>query len=112
MSSAAERGLLALVCINLGLQFFDGVATYIGLQAGVGEGNPLVAWALGQLGPASALFLFKLQACACLLLLWRLRGHRLAFPALALSAVVYLTCSFAPWAVTLARIHFDSYIAS
>jgi hypothetical protein len=112
MSSAAERGLLALVCINLGLQVFDGVATYVGLQAGVGEGNPLVAWALGQMGPASALALFKLQACACLLLLWRLRTHRLALPALVLCAAVYITCSFAPWTVTLARIHFDSYIAS
>jgi hypothetical protein len=112
MSFAAERGLLALVCINLGLQLFDGVATYIGLQAGVAEGNPLVAWGLTQLGPASGLALFKLQACACLLLLWKLRAHRFALPALVLSAVVYATCSLAPWTVTLARIHFDSYIAS
>lgn len=112
MSSTAERGLLALVCVNLALQLFDGVATYVGLQAGVHEGNPLVAWALGQLGPASALFLFKLQACASLLLLWRLRAHRLAVPALVLSAAVYITCSLAPWTVTLARIHLDSYIAS
>ena len=111
MGPVTERGMLALVGLNLALQVFDGVATYVGMHAGVGEGNPLLAWALGQLGPASALFLFKLQACACLLLLWRVRSHRLVAPALVLCAAVYVVCSLGPWAVALASVHLE-YSAS
>jgi len=105
MRPITERGMLALVGVNLALQVFDGVATYVGLHAGMAEGNPLLAWALGQLGPASALCLFKLQACACLLLLWCVRRHRLAAPALVVSAAVYVVCSLAPWTVALATLH-------
>ena len=112
MSPPAARGTLALVVVNLALQLFDGVATYVGLNTGVTEGNPLLAWALGRIGATPALCLFKLQACACLLLLWRFRGHRFAVPALAFSAAVYIACSLAPWAATLASIHFDLYSAS
>lgn len=107
----AERGILALVLVNLALQMFDGAATYAGLHVGFGEGNPILAWALGWLGPAPALLVFKLQACACVLLLWRLRHHRLAQPALALCAAVYVVCSLAPWTVALAGHHWP-YIAS
>jgi hypothetical protein len=99
--------VLALVCLNVALQIFDGLATYVGLHAGMAEGNPLLVWALGHLGPASALFLFKLQACACLLLLWCARANRLAAPALALSAAVYVVCSLAPWAAALAALHLE-----
>jgi hypothetical protein len=97
--------MLALVAMNLVLQIFDGIATYIGVHAGMAEGNPLLAWAVGQFGPASALCLFKLQACACLLLLWCVRRHRLAAPALVLCAAVYVVCSLAPWAAALATLH-------
>jgi uncharacterized membrane protein len=107
MQPLTERGMFALVCVNLWLQVFDGVATYLGIHAGMAEGNPLLAWTLGQLGPASALFLFKLQACACLLVLWRARRSRLAAPALVLSAAVYVVCSLAPWAAALATIHME-----
>jgi len=99
--------VLALVLLNVVLQVFDGVATYVGLHAGMAEGNPILVWALAQLGPASALFVFKLQACACLLLLWRVRGNRLAAPALALSAAIYVVCSLAPWAAALASLHLE-----
>jgi len=112
MSPLAARGTLALVVVNLALQFFDGVATYVGLTTGVTEGNPLLAWTLGRIGPTPALCLFKFQACACLLLLWRLRTHRFAVPALAFSAAVYIVCSLAPWAATLASIHFELYSPS
>jgi hypothetical protein len=103
--------VLLLVLVNLGLQLFDGAATYAGLRAGFGEGNPLLVLALDRLGPV-ALFLFKLQACACVLLLWRLRRSRFVAPALALSAAVYVVCSLAPWTVALASVHLDLYIAS
>jgi hypothetical protein len=107
MQPVPERGVLALVCLNLALQLFDGVATYVGVHAGMAEGNPLLAWALAQLGPGSALFLFKLQACACLWLLWRVRRNWLARPALVFSAAVYLACSLAPWAAALATLHIE-----
>ena len=112
MSPLAARGTLALVVVNLALQLFDGVATYVGLSTGVTEGNPLLAWTLGRIGPTPALCLFKFQACACLLLLWRLRSHRFAVPALAFCAAVYIVCSLAPWAATLASIHFELYSPS
>ena len=111
MDSYPERGVSVLLLFNLALQLFDGVATYVGVHAGFAEGNPLLDWAFGHLGPASTLFLFKLQACACLLLLWRLRRNRLAVPALVLSAAIYVVCSLAPWTAALATLHME-YAAS
>ena len=60
MRTLSERAMFALVSLNLALQVFDGVATYVGVHAGIAEGNPLLAWALAQVGPAFALVLFKL----------------------------------------------------
>src|SRR6184192_3455622 len=105
MRMLSERAIFALVCLNLALQVFDGVATYVGVHVGMAEGNPLLAWALAQVGPGFALVLFKLQACACLLLLWHVRRNRLAAPALVFSATVYVVCSLAPWAAALATLH-------
>ena len=104
MRPITERGIFALVCLNLALQVFDGVATYIGVHAGMAEGNPLLGWALAHVGPGFALLLFKLQACACLILLWHVRRNRLAAPALVFSAAVYAVCSLAPWAAALATL--------
>jgi len=101
MFSAGQRSVAALVVVNFGLQLFDGVATYVGLGAGFAEGNPLLVWAFERIGPVSALCLFKLEACACLALVWHLRRSRLALPALATSALVYASCSLAPWAAAL-----------
>lgn len=111
MEQHPERGIVALVILNLALQLFDGVATYVGMRSGFHEANPLLAWAFGHLGTAPALLLFKLHACACLLLLWRLRGSRMAVPALGVSALVYAVCSFAPWTAALASAHI-AYMAS
>jgi hypothetical protein len=111
MGPLPERAVRALVWLNVGLQVFDAAATWVGLHAGVAEGNPLLAWALVRLGP-SALFLFKLQACACLALLWHIRANRLAGPALVLSAAVYVACSLAPWTAALATLHLLEYSAS
>ena len=97
--------------LNVALQVFDGVATYVGLHAGMAEGNPLLIWTLGHIGPASTLLLFKLQACACVLLLWRLRQNRLAAPALVFSAAVYAACSLAPWAAAFATLHLEYWVS-
>lgn len=101
MSITQERAVRALVLMNLALQLFDGIATYVGVHAGFNEGNPLLAWSFGHLGAASALCLFKLEACACVMVLWRMRWSRLAAPALAVSAAVYAVCSFGPWTAAL-----------
>jgi hypothetical protein len=102
MEPYSERAVLALALVNIALQLFDGVATWVGIRAGVAEGNPLLGKALATLGPASALCLFKIEACACVLLLWRLRRHPLAVPALVVTATVYAACSLAPWTRLLA----------
>ncbi len=103
MSGDEERGLAALVAINVLLQVFDGVATYVGVHhAGFGEGNPLVAAAMRTVGTGPALWAFKLQACACLLLVWQLGKRSLiARPALALTAALYVVWSVGPWSAAL-----------
>jgi len=105
MQSRKERVLVALLLINLWLQLFDGIATYFGVAAGYGEGNPLVAASFGHLGVGPALCLAKSYACGCLLLIWHLR-HRsaLAGPALVGTAVAYLMASVAPWSVAFATL--------
>jgi hypothetical protein len=57
MSASKERVLVVLLFINLWLQVFDGLATYVGVTAGYGEGNPLVAATFSHLGLGPALCL-------------------------------------------------------
>ncbi len=110
-AAPSDRVIAALVFLNLALQVIDGVATWLGLQLGFREGNPLIASAIGRWGTTSALLLFKLEACACLLAVWTLRRSRLAGPALVFSATTYLACSVAPWSLALSA-YLVSYIAS
>ena len=109
VSSLGHRTLFALLVINLVLQALDGIATYVGIATGFGEGNPILATAMGAFGTGPALVLFKLEACACLLLLWTLRRSWLAGPALLLSALLYATCAIGPWATALAWAYFPPY---
>jgi len=109
VDARTEGGLLALLLLNVALQLFDGLATYAGLQVGYGEGNPLIVRAMGALGPAAALTLVKLYACACLVAVWHARRTRLALPALVVTAAVYATCSLAPWSAALAQAQIDQY---
>jgi len=99
-----ERSLTALVFLNVLLQALDGAFTYAGVvHQGYGEGNPLVAFTMGALGPGAALALLKLEACACVLLVWTLRHRsRLAEPALVFTATVYAAMSIGPWSAALA----------
>ena len=107
MRPYAERIVVSLALLNIVLQAFDGGATYIGLRAGFSEGNPLVAWAITSLGAAPGLLLLKFMACAGVLTLWHLRRNRLAAPALAFTAAVYVAGSLGPWTVMLSQIHLD-----
>jgi hypothetical protein len=66
MNARAERGLFALLMLNVALQVFDGLATYHGMRVGFGEGNPLLVEAMAVVGPAAALVLTKpTPAAAC-----------------------------------------------
>src|SRR5262252_8695768 len=98
MAITRERALAALLLVNLWLQIFDGVATYFGVTAGYGEGNPIVAATFAHIGLGPALCVAKLYACGCLLLIWHLRGRSaLTLPALVGTAAAYLIGSVGPW---------------
>lgn len=105
MTIRKERVLGVLLLLNLWLQLFDGIATYLGITAGYREGNPLVAATLVRLGTIPALCLVKAYACGCLLLIWHVRARSpLAVPALVATAAAYVACSVAPWSVALASL--------
>ena len=105
MPTRKERVLVVLLFINLWLQVFDGLATYFGVSAGYGEGNPLVAATFGHIGVGPALLIAKVYACGCLLLIWHLRRRSsLAVPALVGTAVAYAMASVAPWSVAFATL--------
>jgi hypothetical protein len=107
VDARTERGLFALLMLNVALQVFDGIATYHGLRLGFGEANPLLLSAMATVGPAAALVLTKLYACGCLFGVWQVRRARLALPAFVLIAAIYATCSLAPWSAALAQAQID-----
>jgi len=105
MPASKERVLIALLVINVFLQVFDGVATYFGVAAGYGEGNPLVAASFTYMGIGPALCFAKIYACGCLLLIWHLgRRSSLAVPAMIGTAIAYVAASVAPWSVAFASL--------
>jgi uncharacterized membrane protein len=105
MSASKERVLSVLLYLNLWLQIFDGLATYVGVTAGYGEGNPIVAATFSHIGLGPALCLAKAAACSFLLVIWQLRGRSsLAVPALVCTAIAYLVASVAPWSVAFASL--------
>ena len=89
-----------LFLLNLALQLFDGVATLQGLTRW-DEANPLVRAAMDSFGTIEGLLLLKVQACICLLILYRLPRSTLTAAALGFSAVLYLGVSFVPWMTCL-----------
>jgi hypothetical protein len=105
MPASRERVLIPLLFVNLFLQLFDGLATYFGVAAGYGEGNPLVAASFTYLGVGPALCFAKTYACGCLVLIWYLgRRSSLAVPAMIGTAVAYTAASVAPWSVAFATL--------
>src|SRR2546425_10305868 len=101
-SEKAERDLSprvvhTLFLLNLGLQLFDGLSTYRGVQLGWQESNPLLQALMAHWGAGWALLGAKSAACALLLLLRCLGTHRLIARALTLTAAYYFTLSFLQW---------------
>jgi hypothetical protein len=86
-----------LFLLNILLQVFDGVATYQAVGSPAGEGNPLVAAAMTEIGVGYALLLFKAKACGCLVMLRGMAGRALVGVALSLLAATYGALSFFPW---------------
>jgi len=86
-----------LFLVNLGLQIWDGIATYHGLRLGFPEGNPLVRTLIAEWGLAFGLVGAKSTACGLLVSLRLLRAHPLIPHALMLTALWYATFSFLPW---------------
>lgn len=97
MFLSSNRAVHQLFLLNICLQVFDGIATYVAVGGPAGEGNPLLALAMTHLGVGTALFLFKLKACGCLYLLRRMSGHALVGVSFAGLAAVYTAFSFVPW---------------
>ncbi len=95
-----------LFLLNICLQLFDGVATYIGVAGSpAGEGNPLIAGAMTEIGIGTALLLFKAKACGFLVLLRHLAGRPLVGEALLTVAATYGAFSFVPWTLRLVGLY-------
>ncbi len=85
-----------LLVINLLLQAFDGIATYMGFAVW-GEGNPLLRAAIAQLGLGLALVLAKASGCVLLFLIWCLGASRFAVVAMSVCALALCGLSVVPW---------------
>lgn len=90
----AWAGELAWVLFVV-VQALDGVLSYVGVST-FGpwvEGNPLVAWYIGHLGPALAFLSVKLFAVGCGTVLYVMSRHGI----LAALTLVYVWFAVGPW---------------
>jgi hypothetical protein len=90
-----------LILLNIGLQVFDGLASYKGVQLGIPEGNPWVVFLTEQWGLEWALFVLKGGVCAILLAMSGLRHHPWISVGLAITAALYFVVSFLSWILFL-----------
>jgi len=89
-----------LVILNVLIQLFDGVATYVGWEQH-GELNPLLRLGFEHLGVLTTLTTAKLTAIILVLSLARLPRPTLAIYGLTLTFSVYTALSLVPWSVRL-----------
>ena len=92
--------LAILVVLNLALQLFDGVATYIGWQQH-GEMNPILSAGFDHFGAGPTLFVAKATAILFVFVLASTPRRSLATGGLALTLTAYTVFSFVPWAQRL-----------
>jgi hypothetical protein len=96
-----RRGTLVfLVVMNLLLQIFDGVATYIGWQEH-GEMNPILSAGFAHFGAGPTLFAAKLLAVLFVLVLATTPRRRFATVGLSITLTAYTALSFVPWSQRL-----------
>lgn len=89
-----------LVTLNLLLQAFDAVATYIGWEQ-FGEGNPLLRAGFEFWGVVPTLLVAKCVAIVLILMVARLPRRPLVAGSLGLTLAIYVVLSFVPWSLTL-----------
>jgi uncharacterized membrane protein len=88
--------LLLLVVLNLALQLFDGVATYVGWEQH-GEMNPILAAGFHHFGAGPTLVAAKLSAVLFILVLATTPRRDLATIGLGITFTAYTAFSFVPW---------------
>ena len=88
--------LVFLVVMNLLLQIFDGVATYVGWHEH-GEMNPILSAGFSHFGAGPTLCAAKLVAIMFVLVLAATPRRALAVIGLAITFTAYTALSFVPW---------------
>ena len=92
--------LAILVALNLALQLFDGVATYVGWEEH-GEMNPILAAGFDRFGAGPTLLVAKALAILFVVVLATIPRRRLAIAGLAITCTAYTAFSLVPWAERL-----------
>jgi len=92
--------IAVLIALNLALQLFDGLATYVGWQR-FGEANPLLQAAFVAWGPGPSLVIAKSAAAGLILMLARTGRPALVGLGLSFTLVAYVALSLIPWSVRL-----------
>jgi hypothetical protein len=89
-----------LVVLNLALQLFDGIATYLCWEQ-FGEANPLLQAGFAAWGAGPTLVVAKLAAASLLLFLARATHRKLVGIGLVFTLVLYTALSLVPWSIRL-----------
>ena len=97
-----QAAIVLLIILNLALQIFDGIATYVGWQR-FGEANPLLRAGFEVWGAGVTLVVAKIAAVALILMLARAGRPALVGVGLSFTLVAYAALSFLPWAFRLAQ---------
>ena len=97
-----QPAIVLLIILNLALQMFDGVATYVGWQR-FGEANPLLRAGFDAWGAGVTLVMAKIVAGALILVLARAGKPALVGVGLSFTLVAYAALSLVPWALRLAQ---------
>jgi hypothetical protein len=94
--------IAALIALNLALQLFDGIATYVGWER-FGEANPLLQAAFGVWGAGPTLVVAKTVAVGLIIMLARTGRPRMVGVGLSFTFVAYASLSLIPWTLRLWR---------
>jgi hypothetical protein len=93
--------IATLVMLNVVLQLFDGIATYVGWER-FGEANPLLRAAFATWGAGPTLVVSKIGAALLVLWLARAARPRLVVFGLGFTSTTYVAFSLVPWLVRFA----------
>lgn len=91
---------MLLVILNLALQVFDGVATYVGWEQH-GEMNPILSAGFESFGAGPTLVVAKVIAILFVLVLAMTPRRSLGAIGLGITFTAYTALSFVPWSQRL-----------